>query len=230
MAFEIYRKEWGIRPIRGVLFDMDGLVVNTEILYSRFWMEACQFYGFPMTYEQSLSMRALNRTAGEAMLKHLFGPTIDYLKVRTKRVELMEAFVDAEGVGLKPGIRELLCYLEEKGIATAITSSSPVPRIQKYLGFHGLENSFHKLCSGRDVPTGKPAPDIYLHGAASLGLRPEECLALEDAPSGIRSAHAAGCFTVMIPDQDQPDPETAALLHGKADSLADVIGLLEELN
>ena len=229
MAFEVYQPEWGLRPIRGVLFDLDGLILDTEVLYSRFWMEACHFYGFPMTYEQSLTMRALDRRKGAAMLEHYFGPSIDYLQTRTKRVELMEAFVDANGVGLKPGIRELLRYLEEQGIVTAITSSSPIPRIRKYLAFHGLENSFQKLCSGRDVPNGKPAPDIYLQGAAVLGLRPEECLALEDAPSGIRSAHDAGCFTVMIPDQDQPSPETKTLLHGKADSLADVIDLLKAL-
>ncbi len=228
MAYTLY--ENATRPIRGVLFDLDGLILDTEILYSRFWMEACHFYGFPMTYEQSLTMRALDRRKGAAMLEHYFGPGIDYLKTRTKRVELMEEFVDAHGVGLKPGIRELLAFLDDQGIATAITSSSPIPRIQKYLGFHGLENSFHKLCSGRDVPLGKPAPDIYLAGAAALGLRPQECLALEDAPSGIRSAHDAGCYTVMVPDQDQPSQETQALLHGKADSLLDVIDMLRILN
>ncbi len=230
MAFELYEKNWHTLPIRGVLFDLDGLILDTEILYSRFWMEACHYYGFPMTYQQSLSMRALDRRKGAAMLEHFFGPTIDYLQVRTKRVEMMEEFVDQNGVGLKPGIRELLAYLKEQNIATAITSSSPIPRIQKYLGFHGLENSFHQLCSGRDVPLGKPAPDIYLAGAAALGLRPGECLALEDAPSGIRSAHDAGCFTVMIPDQDQPSDETRALLHGKADSLLDIIDILKLLN
>lgn len=229
MAYEIFKPEWGIRPIRGVLFDLDGLILDTEILYSRFWMEACHFYGFPMTYEQSLGMRALDRRKGAALLAHYFGPTLDYVQVRSKRVELMDAYIEENGVGLKPGIRELLAWLEEKGIATAITSSSPIPRIQKHLAFHGLENSFHKLCSGREVAMSKPAPDIYLYGAASLGLRPEECLALEDAPSGIRSAHDAGCFTVMIPDRDQPDAETLALLHGKADSLLDIIDLLGSL-
>jgi beta-phosphoglucomutase-like phosphatase (HAD superfamily) len=89
-----------------------------------------------------------------------------------------------------------------------------------------LFHRFQKICSGYEVPWGKPAPDIYLHGAASLGLRPEECLALEDAPTGILSASRAGCVTVMIPDQDQPDADTKKLLHAKADSLLDVMGLL----
>jgi beta-phosphoglucomutase-like phosphatase (HAD superfamily) len=77
------------------------------------------------------------------------------------------------------------------------------------------------------VAHGKPEPDIYIFGAQSLGLKPEECLALEDAPSGILSAHRAGCVTVMVPDMDQPQEETRRLLHGKADSLLDIITLLQ---
>ena len=228
MAYEILKPHC-TNTIRGVLFDMDGLVLDTEKLYSRFWIEACHFYGFPMTYEQSLGMRALNAQRGEAQLKQYFGPNVEYLAVRNKRIELMEIFIDENGVDIKPGIFELLDYLDSRGIPAAITSSSPIPRIRKYLSKHGLDTRFTALCSGRDVPRGKPEPDIYLHGAATLGLRPEECMALEDAPAGIQSATGAGCLTVMIPDQDQPDAETKALLFAKADTLADIIPLLESL-
>ena len=112
-------------------------------------------------------------------------------------------------------------------IAAAITSSSPPDRIRSHLAFHGLDVRFDRLCSGYEVPNGKPAPDIYLHGAASLGLRPEQCLALEDAPAGILSASRAGCLCVMVPDQDQPDEDTLSLLYAKADSLTDIIDLLK---
>lgn len=228
MAYEILRPQWE-RPVRGVLFDMDGLVLDTEKLYSRFWMEACHVYGFPMTYEQSLAMRALNAQLGEVTLKRFFGPEIRYPDVRNTRIELMEAYVDGHGVDLKPGIAELLDYLDAHHIPTAITSSSPIPRIQKYLAKHGLDVRFAALCSGRDVPRGKPEPDIYLQGAAALGLKAEECMALEDAPAGILSAYRAGCLPVMIPDLDQPSEETRQLLYAKADSLADVIPLLQNL-
>ena len=228
MAYEIYKKEWAQnRPIRGILFDMDGLVLDTEKLYSRFWMEACRFYGFPMTYEQSLGMRALNAQRGEALLKAYFGEAVDYLKLRDKRIELMEAYVDQNGVDLKPGIRELLDYLDANRIPAAIASSSPVTRIRKYLAFHGLDTRFAALCSGRDVPRGKPEPDIYLKAAAALNLEPRNCMALEDAPAGILSAYRAGCLTVMIPDQDQPSEETRSMLYAKADTLADIIPLLK---
>ena len=228
MAIQIFKPEWGAqRPIRGVLFDMDGLVLDTEKLYTRFWREAVQCFGYEMSWEQALGMRGLGGQAGEAMLHRYFGADADYLQLRNKRIALMEAFVDANGVDLKPGIFELLDCLDKAGIPAAITSSSPIPRIRKYLAFHGLDSRFQALCSGRDVPHGKPAPDIYLSGAAALGLNPEECLALEDAPAGILSAYRAGCLPVMIPDQDQPGGETKALLYAKADSLTDIIHLLE---
>lgn len=228
MAFEILKPEWGAqRPIRGVLFDMDGLVLDTEKLYTRFWMEACQFYGFPMTREQALQMRAANSRLSEENLHRFFGPDVDYRQCRAKRIALMDRHIAQYGVEAKPGIWELLDYLKEKGIATAITSSAPMDRIRSHLEPLGLYSRFDQICSGYDVPWGKPAPDIYLHGAASLGLRAEECLALEDAPTGILSAYRAGCLCTMIPDQDQPDRETIPLLYARADSLADVISLLE---
>jgi len=228
MAYEILKPEWGAqRPIHGVLFDMDGLVVDTEKLFTRFWVEASQFYGFPMTRQQALGMRALSGTAGEKQLHSYFGPCADYRRIRAKRIELMDAFISSNGVEPKPGIRELLEYLQERQIPCAITSSSPVERIRRYLEPLGLYGYFDKILSGHDVPNGKPAPDIYLYGSAALGLKPEACLALEDAPAGILSAYRAGCMSVMIPDQDEPDGKTLPLLYAKADTLTDVISIIQ---
>ena len=213
-------------PVRGVLFDVDGVILDTECLYSRFWMEACHFYGFPMTKEQSLQMRSLNKTAGQEKLRALFGPAADYTTIRQKRIELMDAFVEKEGVTAKPGIYTLLDALDERGIPCAITSSSPQQRLESYLTPLNLYHRFVKVISGYDVPRGKPEPDIYLRGAAELGLPPETCLALEDSPAGILSAYRAGCLPVLIPDQDTPGQDTLSLLYAKADTLTDVISLL----
>ena len=224
MAIEIYRPIPA--PIRGVLFDMDGLVLDSEKLYFRFWREASRDLGFPMSVEQALGMRALNREMGRQKILEYFGPQADYAAIHARRVLLMDAYIEEHGVELKPGIQELLDFLNSRGIRCAITSSSPMDRIEQYLHFHDLDRRFDALCSGRQVAHGKPEPDIYIFGAQSLGLKPEECLALEDAPSGILSAHRAGCVTVMVPDMDQPSEDTRRLLHGKADSLLDIITLL----
>ena len=227
MAVTRHHPQWKKTQIRGVLFDMDGLVLDTEKLYSRFWMESANDLGYPMTYAQALGMRSLNRNAGQDKLTEYFGPGVSYDAVRNHRIELMDAWVDVHGVEVKPGIHELLDHLQASGILCAITTSSPMDRIQRYLDAHGLLHRFDKLCTVYDVPRGKPEPDIYLHGAASLELRPEECLALEDSPTGILSAYRAGCLPVMIPDQDQPGEDTVSRLYAKADCLTDVIELLK---
>ena len=214
--------------ITAVLFDMDGLVLDTEKLYTRFWQEAACACGYPMTKEQALGMRSLNRGAGLAKMQSYFGPDVDYDFIRQKRIELMDAFVEKEGVTLKPGIHELLAFLKERGIKTAIATSSPMERTVLYLTSVGLQNSFDELVSGYMVERGKPEPDIYLYAAEKMGVKPEECMVLEDSPAGILAAHRAGCMPVMIPDQDEPDEETGKLLYAKAESLAAVISLLNE--
>ena len=138
----------------------------------------------------------------------------------------MDAFVEQEGVAPKPGIEKLLDALEERGIPCAITSSSPYERLERYLTPLNLFHRFQKVITGYDVPKGKPEPDIYLRGAAELGLAPGSCLALEDSPAGILSAYRAGCLPVLIPDQDTPGDDTLSLLYAKADTLTDVITLL----
>ena len=178
--------------IKGLLFDMDGLILDTENLYTRFWQEAARALGYPMTREQALGMRSLSREFGEAKLQSYFDKPISYEEVRLKRIELMNAFIEKEGAEIEAGVQELMTYLKENGIKAAIATSSPLDRTEKYLRSVGLDNAFDKLISGYMVKRGKPEPDIYLHGAASLELRPEECLVVEDAVAGIDAAKDGG--------------------------------------
>ena len=231
MAIELYHPEWGAsRPISGVLFDMDGLVLDSEVLYTRFWREAAHSLGFPMTVEQSLGMRSLGKALGQPYLESLFGPGVDYTELRNRRIELMDVYVAEHGIAPKPGIYALMDFLNEHQIPAAITSSSPMEYIAKHLEKADLLHRFRALCSGHNVPNGKPAPDIYLLGAEKLGLDPKNCLALEDSLTGIRSAQAAGCLPVMIPDLDQPGEETKELLYAKADSLTDIMEIVKMQN
>ena len=231
MAIEFYNPEWGAqRPIFGVLFDMDGLVPDSEVLYTRFWREAAHALGYPMTEAQSLGMRSLGKKRGQPYLESLFGPGIDYTQLRNERIRRMEAYVAVHGIAPKPGIYELMDFLNENQIPAAIASSSPMESIREHLEKANLLHRFQALCSGHDIPNGKPAPDIYLLAAEKLNLAPENCLALEDSLTGIRSASAAGCLPVMIPDLDRPGPETKELLFASADSLRDIITIVKQQN
>lgn len=229
MAYRIL-KSASARPVKGVLFDMDGVVLDTETLYTRFWMEAANAYGYPMTFEQSLGLRSLNRDRGEKYLEKCFGEKVDYPKLRLERIKRMNAWIDEHGVDPKPGINELLSFLHKNNIPCAITTSSPQERIKNHLTPLGLYDKFDAVCSGYEVKHGKPEPDIYLYGAKTLGLPPADCLALEDSPAGIESAFRAGTMAVVIPDKDQPSEKTLSESFAKADCLTDICELIEELN
>lgn len=216
--------------VKGVLFDMDGVILDTEKLYTRFWREAAQSLGFPMTHEMALGMRSLSREIGERQLKAYLGEEVDYQQVRNRRIEMMTAYINENGVELKPGIQELIDFLKDNGMKTSIATSSPLDRTKEYLSQVGLVDAFDELVSGQMVEHGKPAPDIYLYAASKLGLKPEECLVLEDSPTGLLAAYRAGCIPVMVPDQDQPDEETRERAYAVVDNLVLVKKLLKNMN
>ena len=225
-GIEICKKElYQGTTVKGVLFDMDGVILDTEKLYTRFWCEAAQALGYPMTHEMALGMRSLSREVGERQLKAYLGESVDYQQVRNKRIEMMSAFIEENGVELKPGIHELLDFLKERGIKTSIATSSPLDRTKEYLSQVGLVDAFDELVSGHMVEHGKPAPDIYIYAAKKLGLNPEECLVLEDSPTGLLAAYRAGCIPVMVPDQDQPDEETRQRAYAVVENLVAVKSL-----
>ena len=226
-GIEICKKElYQGTAVKGVLFDMDGVILDTEKLYTRFWCEAAQALGYPMTHEMALGMRSLSREVGERQLKAYLGESVDYQQVRNKRIEMMSAFIEENGVELKPGIHELLTFLKEKGIKTSVATSSPLDRTKEYLSQVGLVDSFDELVSGHMVEHGKPAPDIYLYAAFQLGLSPEECLVLEDSPTGLLAAYRAGCIPVMVPDQDLPDDEVKARVYAVVENLVAVKAIM----
>ncbi len=228
MGFHIYSGQKSLKSICGLLFDMDGVILDTEKLYLRFWREAAGFFGYEMTHQQALGMRSLNKDAGQAQLESYFGPGVSRAALRDKRVELMDAYVQQHGVEAKPGVFELLEFLHERKIPAAITTSSPISRVHSYLEPLGLLDRFDSLCSGHEVPHGKPEPDIYLYGARSIAVPPDSCLAIEDSYAGIVSASRAGCIPIMVPDLDEPDDKTKKLLFAKCDSLLDIIDLLKQ--
>lgn len=227
MAYQILKPELR-KPVQGVLFDMDGLVLDTEKLYTRFWMEAAQELGYTMSLQQALGMRSLNSVWGQQYLEQLYGPKVSYAALRAVRIRRMDAWIQAHGVEAKPGVQQLLEDLKEAGIPCAITTSSPVQRVREHLTPLGLYHYFSAICSGYEVKQGKPAPDIYLYGAKSLGLAPEHCMALEDSPTGIESAFRAGCMPVVVPDLDEPDEKTLEKCFARADTLADVCAMLHQ--
>ena len=206
---------------------MDGVMLDSEKLYVRFWCEAAQSLGFPMKKEHALGIRSLARVFAVKKLQGWFGTEFDYDSVRNKRIELMDKYVAENGIEAKSGAKELLIWLKQNGYKTALATATPVDRASLYLKQVGLLEFFDVICSAREVKRGKPEPDIYLLAAKRLGLAPGECMALEDSQNGVRSAFAAGCKTVLVPDLDNPENELKGCLYAVADNLSAVKKLLK---
>lgn len=213
--------------IKAVLFDMDGTLIDTEKYYRKFWPMAMAEFGYHLTDEQVLSMRSLGRPFAPARLKEWFGEDLDYYAIRARRTEIMEECLDKEGIQLKPGAVEILEELRRRGIPAAVATATPPERTEKYLKLTGIRLYFSQIISATQVKEGKPSPDIYLYACEQLGLAPEECMAVEDAPNGILAAYRAGLRVVMVPDQTKPTEEDRKYLYASVDRLDELVSCLE---
>ena len=213
--------------IRGVIFDMDGLMFDTERIWATLWAPAAERLGLPApTEEFTAGARGL---AGENMLHYLAKnyPTVDpQLLLDTVRELGKTALYN--GAPAKPGLYELLDYLEQAGIPRVVASSSSHETIRRYLKIAHVEQYFVGEISGQDVQFSKPSPDIFLEAARVLGLPPRDCLVLEDSFNGVRAGHASGAVTVMVPDLSQPDEEIRQLYDACCHDLAEVRDLLRD--
>ena len=208
--------------IKTVIFDMDGTLIDTEKYYRIFWPKALAAFGYTMTDEQALCMRSLGRPYGPAKLKEWFGEKIDYYAVRSKRKELMDAYLEGVQIERKPGAVELLNYLQKRGIQTAVATATELSRAEKYLKELGLYEYFDRIISATMVKEGKPSPDIYTYTCQVLSKEPRECIAVEDSPNGVISAYSAGCKVVMVPDQTQPDEELKTMIYACVENLREI--------
>ncbi len=213
--------------VRGLILDMDGLMLDTEKLLIRFWMQAAQEAGFDMRFEHVLGIRSLAAVYAKPKLQGIFGEDFNYEAIRARRRELTAAHLEQYGIEKKPGLTELLDFAKANGILLAVATATDRERANSYLAQAGVRDYFDAFICGDMVTKGKPDPEIYLTASGALHLPPEDCMALEDSPNGIRSAHAAGCKAVMVPDLTQPEEDLQPLLYACVPTLADVIPLLK---
>ncbi len=213
--------------IKAVIFDMDGVLIDTEKYYFSCWLQASKEAGFPFTKEQALSLRSCDARVAEKRMKEIFGEKFDYYAIRERRRQLVKETLEQCGLEKKPEVEETLKFLRAKGIKTAVATATPLDRTKEHLTELGIIEFFDSIVSAKEVEHGKPAPDVYLYACEQIGEKPEECIAVEDSPNGILSAYRAGLKPVMVPDLTHPDEELKLLLFGCVNSLSGICQIID---
>jgi HAD superfamily hydrolase (TIGR01509 family) len=213
------------RRVEAVVFDMDGLLIDSESMFRDVIMEASRRRGLHLPVEVFLRMVGLQHEASRAVAMDHFGSDFDYEPWIADAWALAHAQTEV-GVALKAGVTELLDDLDAWGLPRAIATSSGHPSVQRQLGPKGLLPRFQAVVAAGDYARGKPNPDPFLAAAARLGVAPEGCLALEDSHNGVRAAHAAGMMTIMVPDLLEATEEMRGLCVAIASTLHTVRDLI----
>lgn len=211
-----------------VIFDMDGLLVDSEPVWAV--AESAMMVQRGKQTDPDVQKHLVGLRMGDflAAMIDAYSMTDTLEDLRAEIVERMVTLIPTE-VQPRPGAPELLAALEARGIPCAIASSSGMAIINAVVTAQGWDRYFRTHVSGDDVPHGKPAPDIYLEAARQLGVDPAQCLALEDSPTGSRAAVAAGMICYAIPDLSHTTVEKFADITPHVyDSLHDVLATLDE--
>lgn len=218
--------------IKAVVFDMDGTLFDTESVYAMAWREAGRELGLPSDRVEAAVAACTGRNTKDT--QEYFAQNMadivtydDFIAARTRHYD---AEIERRGgIPKKAGLDELFAYLKQNGYKMALATATRRERTLDNLTKTGILDYFDALVTGDIVSHGKPHPETFLTAARMLGVKPNECMGVEDSFNGVRSIHAAGMLTVMIPDTVMPTPEIEALLDVKCKSLKDIIPLLQEI-
>lgn len=202
---------------KAVVFDMDGVLIDTEKIYRRSWKINGRSIGIPEDEMEHLCDRVAggNKASNARVFREIMGEDFDYLAFRQKTMDLFEAYVAENGIDIKPHVKETLIYLKEHGVKIALATSTEKSKAVARLEAVGILQYFDERVCGDEIEYGKPHPDIYLKACRKLGALPKETVAVEDSVNGVISAHTAGLYTVMVVDLIKPNEITA----GNADKV-----------
>lgn len=213
--------------IHAVIFDMDGLMFDTERLMKAGWEEAGREMGFTLTEYHLSQMRGGTRERSSKLFEEWFHGTVDYDQGRAIRTRYQRDSIEKHGVPVKKGLMELLSYLKEHRIPAAVATSTPRCDASRYWDMAGVTPYITASVCGDEVAKGKPDPEIFLTAAEKLQTPPKQCLILEDSLNGIRAAKAAGAWSCMVPDLTPATDEIRPLCDIICKDLSQVIPYLD---
>ena len=217
-----------MNKFKAVIFDMDGLMFDTERLLRRLWIQACKKFNINVSDDTFNKIIGLKKEDGRKILEKELGDKFNYQEVRNVRDNMYFEYLEKNGTPIKKGLKELITFLEENNIPKAIASSSKREFINILLDKANLSEHFPIIVSGDEIINGKPNPEIFLKASEKLKIEPNKCLVLEDSNVGVKAANTAGMEVIMIPDMLKINEENKEVILKSYDSLLDVIDFLKQ--
>lgn len=217
--------------IKAVLFDMDGLMVDTESLATEAFIHSAKKQGYDMTKEETLLVLGFTTKSIYEFWENYFkNSDVSGKQLVDDHYKYIENILFTIGPRKMPYIEELLKYLKESNYKVAVASSSNMDHIINNMEKTGLKKYIDEFASGAEVENGKPAPDVFLLAAKRLGVKLENCLVLEDSKAGVIAGSSAEAKVIMVPDMFKPDAECKEKAYKIVNNLGEVISILEEKN
>lgn len=214
-----------MREVELVIFDMDGLMFDTEVVAKRAWREVGKLNNYDITQEFLLTLLGRNKKSVEEEFKKLFGEDFPFDNMYSQQGKHASSIIENEGLGIKEGLIELIDHLREKKIKIAVATSTSRERAEKLLFIAGVLEKFDKVLCGDEVTKGKPDPEIFLTVCEKLDIKPCNALVLEDSEKGLEAAVAGGIKCIVVPDLMEPSEKHISMAHSKVKNLKEVIDM-----
>ena len=192
---------------KAVIFDMDGVIFDTEKVYLDIWIEVFEKYGYKMTKELYVNVMGTGRKNVIKTFLENFGDDLPIEKMYEEKDNQLFYIIENQGIPLKEGVKELFSMLKEKDYKIALATSAKRERVEKQIKDKWLKESFDAIVCGDDVEKGKPSPDIFLKAAKEIDVEPENCFVVEDSPAGIKAAFSGGMKGIHVEDLKVADED-----------------------
>jgi len=193
--------------IEAVLFDMDGVIFDTERVYLDVWTSVFEKYGYEMTKEVYISVMGTGRKNVIKTFLEVYGEELPIKPMYKEKDEKLLQMIETGQVPMKFGVKEILAFLRERGHKTALATSAKRERAIKQLKMANIEELFDAIVCGDEVEMGKPDPEIFLKAAKKLSVKAENCIVVEDSPAGIKAAYNAEMIGFHVEDLKEADEE-----------------------
>lgn len=218
-----------MNKIQGIIFDMDGVIIDSERISFKCFQEVFKEYNYEINEKFYLKLIGRNYAGIEDIMKREYGDDFPFEAIYRKKADLAYEVTDRDGVIVKSGVHELMDYLKENGYKIAVATSTRRERALQLLEEAKVKAKVDFVVCGDEVENSKPNPEIFLKAAKGLGVEAEKCIVIEDSDAGITAAHAAKMTGIHVPDMKQLEVETKALAFKVCKSLFEVKEYLDEV-